>query len=124
MKISAINVSQYNHPNFKGIFINKGESHESYSYDGSPSGTNPGHYAGYSNSVFYTYHPFADESEEHIKEVLRNNNYSRNYDPDMTGGYGGGDDCTTTRGKTLPYTEAEWNRLPKSQQHKIRSLLA
>lgn len=129
MKISAVNMASYkvpnlNRPNFKGIFISQGEYHDEYDYNGMPSGTNPGHYVGSNDSKSYVYHPFADESEAHIQKILNDNNYSYDFDPEMTGGYGGSDSCTTVRGKTLPYTEKEWNRKSENEQRKIRSLLA
>ena len=123
MRISAISVQPYNRTNFKGVFISQSESHEYYDYKGEPSGTNPGHYMGYEDSSSYIYYPFKDESEAHIQKVLEDNNYLNFYDPEMTGGFGGSDSCSTTRGKTLPYTEKEWNRMSEREQDKIRSLL-
>lgn len=128
MKIPAVNMvhfntQNHNRPNFKGIFIGIGESHDEYDYHGCPSGVNPGHYVGSDDSVSYVYHPFRDESEANIQKVLEENNYYNTYDPEMTGGFGGSDSCTTTRAKRLPYTEREWNRMSKAQQDKIRELL-
>ena len=128
MRISAVNMVRFNtqnhnRPSFNGIFIGAGESHDEYDYHGCPSGVNPGHYVGSNDSVSYIYHPFRGESEEKIKKVLEENNYSYDFDPEMTGGFGGNDSCTTVRGKTLPYTESEWNRMSQAEQDKIRALL-
>lgn len=128
MKISAINVSnlysmRQNH-NFKGIFKSKGESHDYYEYRGCPSGSSyDGEYQGYDDSKSYIYYPFADESKEKIQKVLRENNYTNYYSPDSTGGYGGSDSCSTELGKTLPFTEKEWNRMSKKEQDRIRAIL-
>ena len=128
MKISAINVSQVysmrqNH-NFKGIFTSQGSTHDYYEYKGCPSGSSyDGVYKGYEDSQSYIYYPFSDESKEKIQKVLQENNYTNYYSPDSTGGYGGSDSCSTKLGKTLPFTEQEWNRMSKKEQDRIRAIL-
>jgi len=124
MRISAINnfthQTRYN-PGFKGILVDKGCSSDSWDYQGIPSSYNgDGHYVGSNDSLDYTYHPFSDESEESIRENIEKNNYSWDY---ATMGLGGGMTVSTERGKTLPYTEKEWNRLSEDQKRRIKSLL-
>ena len=131
MKISAIGVQRNylmsqnrSKSNFKGIFKSIDESSEQWSYKGCPSGSGvDGNYAGYDSYESYIYYPFKNESEAEIEKVLKENNYFISYDPDSTGGYAGTNSRDTTRGKTLPYTKQEWNRLSKSDQEKIKSLL-
>lgn len=132
MKISAVtnyhNYSKPNspkqHPNFQGLHKRVGESNTSYDYMGCPSGSSGcDHYVGDDSSKSYIYYPFADESEEEIKKVLDAGNYYNIYDPEMTGGFGGSDSCTTTRGKTLPFTKKEWDRYPKHLQDKFMKML-
>lgn len=132
MKISAVafsrNYSNLNNkkqnPNFQGLYKNVGRSSTSYDYKGSPSGcAGCDHYVGNDSSKEYIYYPFADESEEQIQKVLDQGNYYHVHDPEMTGGYGGSDSCTTTRGKTLPFTEKEWNRYPEHLKVKFMKIL-
>ncbi|MBO5434788.1 hypothetical protein J6A31_03065 [bacterium] len=134
MRISAIRNTNYcvanqqsckkPNVNFNGLFKNVGSSSEEWDYHGIPSGSSgDGHYQGMSTSKSYIYHPFKGESESHIKKVLEENNYHYDYDPDSTGGYSGSDDCTTERGKTLPFTEKEWNSFTAKQQEYYRELL-
>lgn len=128
MRISAINVTRaYQmkpNQNFKGLFSLQSEDENSWDYTGIPSGSSgDGHYKGSDTSKTYKYYPFAQESEKQIQKVLEDNNYTYNYNPDSTGGYAGSDSCTTTRGKTLPFTEKEWNRMSQKEKDRIRALL-
>ena len=134
MRISAISNTNYcvannqackkTNVNFNGLFKNVGSSSDEWDYKGQPSGSSgDGYYKGSSTSKSYIYYPFKGESESQIKKVLEENNYHYDYDPDSTGGYSGSDDCTTTRGKTLPFTEREWNHFTAKQQEYYRELL-
>ena len=122
MKIfSVINFGLNNYQNFKGITINKSSSSDSWDYHGEISGSSyDGHYIGSNDYVDDVYHPFADESEEEIKKALENGNYCTDY---STMGLGGGFTQSTERGKTLPYTKKEWEKLSEADQDKIRMLL-
>ena len=134
MRISAISSTNYcvanqqsckkQNVNFNGLFKCVGSSSDEWDYKGIPSGSSgDGYYKGSSTSKTYVYYPFKGESESNIKKVLDENNYHYDYDPDSTGGYSGSDDCTTTRGKTLPFTEREWNHFTAKQQEYYRTLL-
>ena len=134
MRISAISSVNYcvanqqackkQNVNFNGLFKNLGSSTDEWDYHGSPSGSSgDGHYQGMSTSKTYVYYPFKGESESNIKKVLDEKNYHYDYDPDSTGGYSGSDDCTTTRGKTLPFTEKEWNSFTERQREYYKELL-
>ncbi len=126
MKIFAITnyTSAQRSTSFNGIIRQGAVSSEYSSYQGGVSSyNNSGTYKRYDDSETYTYHPFKGESKEHIEKVLRENNYSHDYDPEMTGGYSGSDTKITVLGRTIPYTEQEWNRLSKRDKERIESLL-
>ena len=134
MRITAINSVNYTtlnqstvkkqNVNFNGLFKCVGSSSDEWDYKGEPSGSSgDGHYIGSSTSKTYIYFPFKGEPESKIRKVLDENNYHYDYDPSSTGGYSGSDDCTTTRGKTLPFTEREWNNFTAKQQDYYRELL-
>ena len=118
------NMSQQRNPNFKGVLVTVSSSSDYYEYKGSPSSYNGnGHYMGYDGSDNCIYYPFKDESEAEIRKALDDNNYSRFYDPESTGGYSCTDARSTTLGKRLPYTKREWNRMSEKTQDKIISIL-
>ena len=137
MRISAVSRVNYNNlhqqscqkatqqnVNFNGLFKKVGSSTNEWDYKGELSGSSyDGHYKGISSSESYIYFPFKDESESNIKKVLKENNYHHDYDPNSTGGYSGSDDCTTTLGKRLPFTEKEWENFTKKQQEYYKALL-
>ena len=129
MKISAISTSNYkvkhsmnsNNQNFKGIYKEKSSDYSSDSWHGQISGSSiDGYYSTEDSSYSYIYYPFKNESEAEIEKNIKAKNYSRSYD--NCGCY-----CTETynteRGKTLPYTEKEWQRLPKSIKEKFEQML-
>jgi len=121
MKIYAIDFavrSQIPHTNrnvqFKGILAQKYSSSEEY--EGCSSGSSyDGHYHGFNDSESYVYYPFKDESQHEIEKVMKENNYSQTYDPDMNGGFSGGCDVSTEKGPTLPITKAEWAKYSKNK---------
>lgn len=105
MKISAINNYAYQHKSnlgFNGLLISKGLSSSNFD--------------DYQNNIYY---PFKDESKESIEKNLKDNNYSYDYGFAYNGGYY----VSTSLGKTLPFTEKEWNKLSKDNQEKIKTLL-
>ena len=125
MRISAVGnfaCQPRQNVNFKGILIEKGSSFDSWDYHGEVSASSgpDGHYVGSNDTQDYVYHPFKDEPEHVIKKKIEEGNYYSDY---TSMGYGGGLTVSTERGKTLPYTEREWNRLSKDNQEKIKSLL-
>lgn len=129
MEISAINVNNYhvankkhsNNANFKGLLIQKSQDSDSWNYQGEISGSSiDGHYAGSDDTFNYTYHPFKDEPEHKIAKALKDNNYSTSGD---AGGFYYTTTYNTTRGKTIPFTEREWNNLPEKMKEKFKALL-
>jgi len=125
MRVSAVNNYTYHqrsNPGFKGLLIDKGSSSDSWEYQGeiSSSSDSAGNYSGSDDYETYVYYPFRGEPEHIIEANIRKHNYSHDY---SSMGYGGGRYVSTTRGKTLPYTEKEWNRLSKVTQERIKELL-
>ena len=129
MKISAINVNNYhvvnkkhsNNANFKGLLISKGSDSNSWDYQGEISGSSTnGHYAGSIDTDNYTYHPFKDEPEYKIEKALKDNSYSTSGD---AGGFCYTTTCITERGKTIPFTEREWNNLSEEMKEKFKQML-
>lgn len=126
MKISSVglnpcSVSRNPMLNYTGVLVSRGGDSNHYSYEGSQSSYNlDGHYEGYDDTENYVYYPFKDESEREIQQVLREKNYSTSYD---SYGYGGGLAVSTERGKTLPYTKKEWDRLAKNIKENIMKVL-
>lgn len=110
-----INIISPYSTNFTGISKLKYQNSYGASDDVEPSVT---------RSREYVYHPFKDESNESIKEVLRKGNYdiSSEY-PELTGGFWVEDSCKTTLGKRLPLTQEQWERTEKIYQDKIIELL-
>lgn len=131
MKIQAVNFGGFaprnltnktSNTNFNGILICDRSDSDEYEYDGMPSSYNStGHYTGGSQSSYYTYYPFKNESEASIKKAIANNSY--NYTSDC-GGYMLDIISSCERGKTLPFTEQEWRNYPKKFKEKIESMLS
>lgn len=110
--------------NFKGLLKPVDRSENNWDYHGQPSGSsNDGHYMGFDTYEAYVYYPFKDEPKDKIDKVLKDNNYSNYIDPDSTGGFSGSDVRDTTLGKTLPFTEREWNGFSKKQKEYFMDLL-
>lgn len=127
MKISAIGLGNHSFANknsskkssFNGLIklVDQGSNTLDYGKQTSPHQI----YSSWSRDYYVqTYHPFKDESEEKIAEELEKNNYESSFDG---GGHAVDLVYETTRGKTIPFTEAEWNDLPKSLKEKFEALL-
>ncbi len=129
MKVSAVSMLQnYGRsnsvPRFEGIMVTKKSSSDSYSYKGEVSGSSvDGSYSGYDDYEEAVYYPFSNESEAEIRDVLSRNNYSRTYNPDETGGFGGSETKLTTRGRTIPWSEQEWATLSLKERERILSII-
>lgn len=129
MKISAINANNYQfnnknrttNANFKGLLIQKDSYGNDWDYQGIASGSSyDGHYQGSEHTYKYVYYPFKNESEDNINKKIDENNYTS---WDAGNGYSFTTHYETTRGKTLPYTEREWNNLPTSIKEKFKEML-
>ena len=129
MKISAISTTNYkvkhsmnsNNQNFKGILKEIDSSYETDSWHGQISGSSiDGYYSTEDSSCSYIYYPFKNESEKEIEKVLEEKNYFHTYE---NCGIACSEKSSTKRGKTLPYTEQEWKRLPKSIKEKFEAML-
>lgn len=124
MRISAINnftYTQKNNTGFNGLLIDKGcitdrfDNYGAIPVPGVPDSPLTEVY----DHQFYTYYPFKDESKKSVKNILEKNNYSVDYGD----GCGGCYILSTELGKTLPFTEKEWNNLSPDLQKKIKSML-
>ena len=106
---------------YTGLLVHKGSESSHFKYKGMSSSYNvDGNYEGSDDVENNVYYPFKDESEREIEQALKENNYSSSYD---SYGYGGGLTINTERGRTLPYTKKEWNRLAKNVKDNILKLL-
>ncbi len=125
MKISAISNYAYQSKSnlgFKGVLVDKGAATQEWDYHGEVSSSSgpDGHYVGANDYQYYIYHPFKDETEDVVQKTIKEGNYTMDY---TSMGYGGGYNQCTELGKTLPFTEKEWNALQKDTQQKILSIL-
>lgn len=124
MRISAINVNNYhvahkNNANFKGII--KVVDHDFSTTKYGPPTSPHQIYTGWDiDSYTQTYHPFKDESEVQIAQEIEKNNDSYTMD---CGGVAVDIEHKTTRGKTIPFTEREWNNLSEEMKEKFKALL-
>lgn len=107
-------------PNFKGILVSKGREQEDWNFWGQPSGSsrNDGHYQGTNDTYSYTYHPFKDESESQIARAIRENNYS-SYEE----GFNHFTTVYTDRGRTIPFTEKEYNNMSDREKKIIEIMI-
>ena len=129
MRISAINVNNYhvankkhsNNANFKGLIIKKDSYGNEWNYQGNISGSSfDGHYQGSDITEEQVYHPFKDETKAHIEKELDENNFTTE---SIGTGYAFITTYKTTLGKTIPFTEREWNNLPDTLKEKFKAML-
>ena len=127
MKISAVNNFNYKlnkqkmNPKFNGLLIDKG-CKTTYS-EGVDWNAWDIPYISKDEVIHhqsYVYYPFNDESVRSIRQELRKNNQTSKYSDEDYCVY---NITSTTLGKTLPFTEDEWNNLSKSQRDEVRSTL-
>lgn len=119
--LNPCRVSHNSKLNYTGVLVPKGVDSSYCEYEGIPTSYNVhGHYQIYDDTENNVYYPFKDESEKEIRQVLKEKNYSSSYD---SYGYGGGLTVSTERGKTLPYTRKEWDRLAENIKENIMKVL-
>ena len=122
MKISAVNM--HSNTNFNGLLVKKSSSSNDYNYYGTPSGNNySGLYSGSEEYESYIYYPFLWETKAHIDEQLKENNYEKNFPAKQNGEVEVSYIRDTRLGKTLPFTEKEWQAYSEDIKNKFLKLL-